>query len=253
MSLQLQAAFGLRREESIILSVRCASWRDGLVHRVTFFISPFSFQETRLMRIMLKFAAMVTVVFAIAACGNPKDANKSNFSKAIQAYLDTQPAFCVDIPGSKFPLVLVDKFSHEYYKPTLEVLVELGLLGTRKTEEKLLGGKQMLPATEYLATELGKQYLVTKKSGSAKFCTGKYKVIGIDNFTEPASNQWVSATVSQAVFRYEITDLAEWTRSEKLRAVYERPFKDLEKNQDKAALILTNEGWIHERLFNRQP
>jgi hypothetical protein len=77
-------------------------------------------------------------------------------------------------------------------------------------------------------------------------------VTGIDNFTEPASNQWVSATVSQATFQYEISDLAEWTQSEKLRTVYEREFKALEKTQDKAALILTNEGWIHERLFNRK-
>ncbi|MDR2165442.1 MAG: hypothetical protein LBO79_07465 [Zoogloeaceae bacterium] len=201
------------------------------------------------MRTIMKLAAVAATALVVAACGSPKDANKANFSKAIQAYLDTQPAFCVDIPGSKFPLVLVDAFPHKYYKPTLEALVELGLLGTRKTEEELPGGKK-LPATEYLATKLGKQYLVTGKSGSAKFCTGKYKLTGIDNFTEPAQNQWVSATMSQAAFQYEITDLAEWTQSAKLRAVYEREFKELEKNQDKAVLILTNEGWIHERLFN---
>jgi uncharacterized lipoprotein len=51
------------------------------------------------MRTMMKFAATAIVAFAIAACSNPKDANKSNFSKAIQAYLDTQPALCVDVPS----------------------------------------------------------------------------------------------------------------------------------------------------------
>ncbi|MDR3352544.1 MAG: hypothetical protein LBO00_06005 [Zoogloeaceae bacterium] len=190
---------------------------------------------------------------AVAACGNPKDANKANFSKAIQAYLDTQPALCVEVPfgreGRKLPVVIQEQKGNE--KDRAEALVEAGLLGKRETEVKSIWSirEEMVPATEYQATALGKQYLVTEKSGSSSFCTGKYKLTGIDNFTEPASNQWVSATMSQATFRYEITDLADWTQSEKLRAADEWTFKALEKNQDKAVLVLTNEGWIHERLL----
>jgi DNA-binding PadR family transcriptional regulator len=215
-------------------------------------LSLFSVSGETIMRIPMKFAA-VAAVLVVAACGSPKDANKSNFSKAIQAYLDTQSALCVDVPfgreGHKLPAVIQEQKGSS--KDRAEALVEAGLLGKRETqvESRWSTRGEMLPATEYQATELGKRYLVTEKSGSAKFCTGKYKVTGIDNFTEPAQNQWVSATVSQATFQYEITDLAEWAQSEKLRAVYEREFKDLEKTQDKAALILTNEGWIHERLF----
>jgi hypothetical protein len=195
------------------------------------------------MRITMKFAA-IAAALVVAACGSPKDANKANFSRAIQAYLDTQPALCVEVPGRKLPLIVTTKIAPIDDKP--EALVEAGLLGKQETKAKDPEGSSdaLAPATEYQATELGKQYLVIEESGSTKFCTGKYKVTGIDNFDEPAQNQWVNATMSRAAFRYEITDLAEWAQSAKLRAVYKHESKVLEKNQDKAVLILGNEGWV---------
>ncbi|KCV32160.1 hypothetical protein L490_0251 [Bordetella bronchiseptica 00-P-2796] len=43
-------------------------------------------------------SAISSLALTLAACGSAKDANKSNFSKAIQAYLDTQKGVCAAIP-----------------------------------------------------------------------------------------------------------------------------------------------------------
>ncbi|MDR1661151.1 MAG: hypothetical protein LBR95_01795 [Azoarcus sp.] len=201
------------------------------------------------MSTIMKIIAASVAALAVTACGNPKDANKGNFSKAIQAYLDTKPVFC-----PHFPKVLEKNGWSKNTEREVDALVDAGLLSTRDTEVKAIFGEKMLPATEYQVTDLGKQYLAKEGNDSerlGRLCTGKYKLTGIDNFTEPGPVPFSSVTASQVNFRYEITDLAEWTKSEKVRSAYASTFKEFEKNQDKAMLVLTNDGWIHERLFRR--
>jgi hypothetical protein len=202
------------------------------------------------MRKIMKMVVFSVAVLAVAACGNPKDANKANFSKAIQAYLDTQPGVCLRVPT--FPYV-----QHKEVFPSLipnlpqklNAFVDAGFLSTRDFEVKERWGNKMLPATEYQVTELGKQYRYEKMSSG--FCTGKRKLTSIGNFTEPAPMPFANVTASEVEFHYEITDLAEWVNSEKVRAAYDgEEFKELEENRDSATLILTNEGWMHARLFN---
>jgi hypothetical protein len=199
------------------------------------------------MRSIMKIAAISAVTLAVAACGNPnpKDVNKADFSKAIQAYLDRKSGFCVDIPGSKHPAALRQ---NDPFKNRVEALVEAGLLGKRETEiESEWFKDRMEPATEYQATVLGKPYLVT--TGEAWFCT---ELTRIDNYTEPGTMG--NVTMSDVNFHYEITELAEWAQSAKLRAeLGEYAFSDLEKNQDSALLILTNESWVHQYMRMGNP
>jgi hypothetical protein len=213
---------------------------------------PSQFFSGVFMRKIMKIVVASVVALVVAACSNPKDANKANFSKAIQAYLDTQTAFCLYV--SDLPYVQAEKGIRAYDEKLpqkLNAFVEVGLLSARNTEVKAMFGNKMVPATEYQATELGKQYL--SKESSGRFCTGKRKLTGVDNFTEPGPAPFSNVTASEVNFRYEITDLAEWAKSEKVRAAYdERAFKALEENQDKAVLILTNEGWMHGRLFRNR-
>jgi hypothetical protein len=198
----------------------------------------------------MKIAVASVAAFTVTACGSPKDANKANFSKAVQAYLDTQTAFCLSVPSE-----VITKTDSQFSilkeeREKADAFVDAGLLSARDTEIKADFGNRMLPATEYQATELGKQYLV-KESFGDKFCTGKRKLTSIDNFTEPGVEQFSNVTSSQVNFSYESTDLAEWAKSEKLRASYPRVFKDLENNHGKVRLVLTNDGWMEKSLFDK--
>ena len=56
--------------------------------------------------------------------------------------------------------------------------------------------------------------------------------------------------ISQVNFRYKARDVADWAKSESLRANYKNFADQAEGDiKAKAVLILTNDGWMHERLF----
>ncbi|MDF9428923.1 hypothetical protein EM868_03790 [Cupriavidus gilardii] len=113
-------------------------------------------------------------------------------------------------------------------------------------------GNKMEPATEYQATEKGKKFLVANGAntlaGQDAFCTGKYTVVEVDNFTEPSDTMGVK--VSRVNYRYKVEGADDWAKSEGVRANYKNFAEQVQGDaQGKAALILTNDGWMHERLF----
>ena len=82
------------------------------------------------------------------------------------------------------------------------------------------------------------------------FCSGKYEVVEVENFTEPSDA--IGTTISRVNYRYKVKDAADWVRSEGLHAAYKSLKGQAEGEvRDKAVLVLTNEGWLHERLFRR--
>lgn len=58
--------------------------------------------------------------------------------------------------------------------------------------------------------------------------------------------------LSQVNFRYKVEDADSWARSKEVQASY-RNLADQAKDEidGKATLVLTNDGWMHERLFKR--
>lgn len=189
----------------------------------------------------------------LAACGSGKDANKSNFSKAIQAYLDTQKGLCASIPAKSLPFTLAnqDMLSGQN-KKRADALVDAGLLTKRDTEVKAMFGNKMKPATEYQITDTGKKFLVANGAntltGQDAFCTGKYTVVEVENFTEPSDMMGVK--LSQVNYRYKVDGAEGWAKSEVMRANYKNLLEQTQGEvQSKAAVILINDGWMHERLF----
>jgi hypothetical protein len=204
---------------------------------------------------VIKIAAMSSVIVLLAACGSAKDANKSNFSTAIQTYLDTQKGLCAAIPAKGSPFTLSNRDTIGSSKKRADALVEAGLLSKRDTEVKAMFGDKMEPGSEYQLTEVGQKFLVPNGAntmgGHDAFCTGKFTVVAVDNFTEPSDMMGVK--VSQVNYRFKLEDAEDWARSEAIGANY-RNFAERAKAEEisgKAALILTNDGWMHERLFKR--
>lgn len=207
------------------------------------------------MHTTLRFVAAAGLALVLAACGSAKDANKSNFRKAIQAYLDTQAGLCVPLPSAKIPFTLMHK--REFMQEPVEkadALVEAGLLTSRKIEAKGQFTDRLQPANEYQITALGKKYLVDSGAASgfsrAAFCTGKFSVVEVENFTEPGDMMGVK--VSQVHFRYKVQAAADWIQSAKLRELHADLSKQAQgETSAKATLILTNDGWVHEKLLRR--
>ncbi len=71
------------------------------------------------------------------------------------------------------------------------------------------------------------------------------------SYTEPADMMGLRA--SQVRYRYRLEDIAPWAQSAALRSALPRLASALDKpeGEDKAALILTSEGWQHERSLQK--
>jgi hypothetical protein len=206
---------------------------------------------------MLKNAIVTAVtgsVFLVAGCGSKQDANKSNFQSAIQDYLDTKQGVCVMVPAKELPFTLQKtggmNFINEPEKAA--ALVSAGLLTAKDTEVKAMFGNQMVPGVQYSLTDEGKKYLV--KGGAANvgnwdaFCGGKYKVKEVENFTQPAD--MFGTKISQVNYTYEVDSAPAWAKQSAIEAAYPSVKHDLDgAPKDKAVLVATNDGWMHERLF----
>jgi hypothetical protein len=196
------------------------------------------------------------LILSLIACGSVKDANKSNFRKAIQAYLDTQPGLCAVISVKEMPFTLSSSsFGFDVSSQRANALVDAGLLSKKDTQAKADFGNKVVPAVEYQITTAGQKARVENATDSLfkqnTFCTGKYVVVDIDNFTEPSN--MMGMTVTEVRFRYKVDNPSNWAKTKSLRAIFNNFEKETQGDmQGRAALVLTNNGWMHERLFAKQ-
>lgn len=199
-------------------------------------------------------AAVTCGLLVLAGCGSKQDASKSNFQSAIQDYLNTKKGVCVMLPAKEVPFTLQKaggmNFINEPEKAA--ALVSAGLLSAKDTEVKAAFGNQMVPGVQYSLTDDGKKYLVKGGAGNNgnwdAFCGGKYKVKEVENFTQPAD--MFGTKISQVNFLYEVDDAPAWAKQPALQAAYPSVQHDVTGSPgDKAVLVATNDGWMHERLF----
>ncbi|GGX30663.1 hypothetical protein GCM10007242_41710 [Pigmentiphaga litoralis] len=205
------------------------------------------------MQTAINFIAVSSVALGIAACGNAKDASKSNFSNAIQAYLDTQKGLCAAIPAKDFPFTVSsrDFFGSQKIKQA-DALVDAGLLTKRSTEVKSAFGNKVETATEYQVTAAGNKFFVANGANTVgehgAFCTGKYTVVEVDNFTQPSDTMGVK--LSRVTYRYKVDGADSWAKLEVMRTSYDNFAEQAQGDiPGKATVILTHDGWVHEHLF----
>ena len=210
---------------------------------------------------------------AVAGCSDPKEASKGNFETAINAWIEKNPP-CLSIPRSNvrganandapFPRYLnaspvtaqyaVESRARE--RAPFDAMVDAGLM---KVEEATVSVKPLfgnqnrdVPVRAYDLTDAGKKTLSSEgektafSSPSQRFCYGTPTVDEIVQFTEPADA--MGDKISQVSYRYHLKDLPDWARNEEMQTAFPQLKKDLADSIDgKAAVILTNEGWVHER------
>lgn len=204
----------------------------------------------------LIFIALITLV---TACSDPKAANEENFKIAIQSYLDTTYPKCYFI--TKFPTT-DEEHLFGNGKVILKSLVSAGIVSVKDESHEitpLFGKKTTVIKPTYNLTEEGKKFYkadVTKNiSGNSfgGFCFGKATVKDISQFSEPAD--MLGQRISEVHFTYVVTEFPAWAKSAEVIATIDKLKIDVESEtkpvEEKAALILTNNGWIHNQLFKK--
>jgi hypothetical protein len=212
----------------------------------------------------------------LASCANPKEASKSTFQHALNEWIEKSPP-CLSMPdGSvrtgnqsrgEMPLYVeatpaAQPFLEESRQRRLgplEALVDAGLLKSTRTEVKQDQGRfanngKMVAVFAYDFTDKGKAAFKEQASKSsfggtrAGFCYGKPQVDEVTQFTQPGD--MMGMTVSQVSYRYHLADLPDWAKNAKVKAAFPEVARNTAESLDtKAALVLTNDGWKHEKAI----
>ncbi|RZM35408.1 MAG: hypothetical protein EOP67_11945 [Sphingomonas sp.] len=219
-------------------------------------------------------AATSLLAFSVmlASCSDPKAASKGNFETVINAWVEKHPP-CIDVPwgdaqegnGSRmdFPRykestpvkVAFLEENRKKQTETFDALVEAGLLkssATQITQKVAFGDDRKVAVTAYDLTDKGKAALETDAKGTplsgaqTAFCYGKPHVDEVTQFTEPG--EMMGMKISQVTYRYHLADLPDWAKSARVKAAFPKIARDTADSLDgKAAVVLTGDGWKHEK------
>lgn len=208
---------------------------------------------------------LAAVAVLVAGCSDPKAANEKNLKVAMQSYLDTAYPRCYIL--QKFPTTVqfVEKKGSQQEKETLRTLTKAGLLFEKEIERKEIkdifdgGGMKALVKVTFDLTDEGKKYYKNdvqknfKGEGMGGFCFGKATVKAITQFSEPGD--MLGQKVSRVNYEYTVSDLPKWATSPEVTSSINSLKADAESNATPVkalnAAILTNNGWVHERLFQK--
>ena len=202
-------------------------------------------------------AVLSTLVFT--GCGSKQDANEKNFKIAIQNYLDVKYPKCYFTEN--FPAVVMD-FDLKNEKVTFAALIKAGLVSVKDEpheETNFLGAKKTTIKPTFYLTDEGKKFYkenAEKTLGGnpiGGFCFGKAKVQDVPQFSEPSD--MLGQKVSRVNYTYVVSDLPSWTKSPEILSAIPSLKPDVESENTPIkgldAVILTNNGWVHERLFQK--
>lgn len=216
-------------------------------------------------------ALLPVALLALAACGSPTDASKSNFMKAIDAHLAThcqtiEPDWVhtwqgyprnVELadPGPYRSQAAADRINSKLEAP-FEVLVRAGLLSAANGTAEASGytiqasgsflSHPKVHVRTYSLTAAGKKALTKDPDGlgGLGFCAVRYKVDEIVRFTQPAANM-AGVINSQVVYTYSPAEIAPWATSpEVIRAFPQLKGFFAKHQQAVTTLVLTNDSWV---------
>jgi hypothetical protein len=205
-----------------------------------------------------RLAATVTLLVAVSGCSDPKAANEENFKKATQEYLDTTYPKCY--VHTEFPVTIDWDISG--IKGKLQALAKVGLVveSEGKIERSGFGNKKnFVTAPSFDLTDEGRKFYkanIAKTLGGKTlggFCVGKATVTEVSQFSEPSD--MFGQRISRVNYTYKVSEFPSWAKSDEVLEAISNLKIDVESEQNPIkkldALILTNNGWIHEKLFKQ--
>lgn len=207
---------------------------------------------------LLRSAITITLLATISGCSDPKAANEANFKKSIQSYLDTAYPKCYIY--SEFPTTIDWDIAGN--KEKLRALAKTGLVveSEEKVERPSFGNtKRYATLPSFNLTDEGRKFYKpdATKTLSGKsiggICLGKATVQAVTQFSEPAD--MLGHRISNVSYTYSVSDLPPWTQSKDVLDAIKELKADVASEQTplkkQDVLVLTNNGWIHEKLFKK--
>lgn len=200
-------------------------------------------------------------MLTLSGCNDPKKPSESNFKEAAQQYLDTVYPVCYI--KANFPYK-TDGISFNNMPEVLHAMAEKGLLTEKELSRKHIDASWGIKAHDivvnsYELTEEGRKYYKPDAAKNMRgeniggFCFGKATVTEVSNFTEPSDA--MGQKISRVSFFYKVSEIPEWAKTPEILSADRQIKKDVDsaKNGMKVtnAFVLTNNGWIHERLFGK--
>ncbi|WP_024302910.1 ubiquitin-associated-like domain-containing protein [Pseudogulbenkiania sp. MAI-1] len=197
----------------------------------------------------------LALMVALTGCSDPKAASNDNFSKAINAYFEANPA-CLYVTNKTLPLK-VWSGPHSYDMnvhslPQLDALAKVGLLTVTETQEASGSGLMKANRTyrTYALTDKGQKSYATWGKQNKGFCYGQLEVVDVTNFTEPSPLMGV--TVSQVNYSFRVKEAADWSQDPAVKAAYGKEVVPQgETVKGTTIMVKTGEGWVHQRMLDK--
>lgn len=226
----------------------------------------------------MRFVVVLAAVAAlVAGCSDPKAASKKNFETAINDWISQNPP-CLPLPytgvnaadraadAGVFPLYVEAAVSEHPMRlenqkkaaAPFETLVTAGLLKGESAEIAqsgfFPGARPKLAVVAYSLTPEGEKAFsekgASRRISIPSFCYGEPAVKEIVRFTEPGD--MMGMTVSQVEYTWQLKNMPEWAKSQPMQAEFPQLARDnAEVLEGKAAVVLMNEGWVHEKAMKR--
>ncbi|MEB5699409.1 hypothetical protein MXM31_25150 [Klebsiella aerogenes] len=200
-------------------------------------------------------------MLALSGCNDPKKPSENNFKEAAQQYLDTVYPVCYI--KANFPYK-TDGISFNNMPEVLHAMSEKGLLTEKELSRKHIDASWGIKAHDivvnsYDLTEEGRKYYKPNAAKNMRgeniggFCFGKATVTEVSNFTEPSDA--MGQKISRVSFSYKVSDIPEWAKAPEILTADRHLKNDVDSAKDGMKVtnvfVLTNNGWIHERLFGK--
>ncbi|EPY4331822.1 hypothetical protein ACXDJA_005553 [Klebsiella variicola] len=198
---------------------------------------------------------------ALTGCDDPKKPSESNFKTAAQQYLDTVYPACYI--KANFPYK-TDGIAFNNLPEILHAMAGKGLLTEQELSRKHIDASwgsnaRDVVVNSYDLTEEGKKYYKPDAAKTMKgeniggFCFGKATVTEVSNFTEPSDA--MGQKISRVSFTYKVSEIPDWAKSPEIMNADRQLQKDVSSESEGVKVtnvfLLTNNGWIHERLFGK--
>ena len=207
-------------------------------------------------RTMTRRTGMVLAAAAalLTSCGSPQDADADNFRAALQSWFD-EHGECVNIGDMPAKIRVGTPLRR---KARYEAMTAAGLLTieSRREERPSVMGQYRSHDDYLVYRPTGEGAQVIREAadtflGRNELCFARRNVIEVMSWTQPG--EMMGLHVSQVRYRYRLDDIAPWVIMPAMRAAFPGMAKavDTPRGEDRASLILTSEGWRHEKALRR--
>lgn len=207
---------------------------------------------TKAIRTLALSCAAITLLAIAAGCGKGH-ASKGTFSTILAKKIEAWSGPYIENEYFRFPMFSAQDSdeAREIFTPLIEAGVVTRTEKPYEMKSYRIGGevaeRRMVPGYQYdLTPAANKAYFKWDKRDGGGFYAGRYELVDVFRFTEPAD--MFGHRVSQVTYTYRVkpSSIPNWATHAAMRNRYENLRNLAQPIQKTDTFILSSEGWIHE-------